>query len=239
MIELTDELLLRTAPAARELWLEQATEGVDEAHVFSRRFLRRMNALLRRERRSPRANRALRAARRIAVVLLVLLLCVGTVLAFDAEAREAVAKWFKETFAHSVVYHFTDEENPDTALPNYTLGWVPEGFEMSGESRDELSGYIVMDYQEIDGDGFFSFEYFVMSDSFAVTLFDIDDTTRIEKVDINGTEADYCPANGPDDFCDLSWFDSSNHIAFSVGGNLQKEDILHIARSIHLEESIN
>ena len=236
MIELTDELLLRTAPAARELWLEQATEGVDEAHVFSRRFLRRMNALLRRERRSPRANRALRAARRIAVVLLVLLLCVGTVLAFDAEAREAVAKWFKETFAHSVVYHFTDEE-PETKTLIYTWGWVPEGFELVDSGYDEVFGTGFYFFDEIEGERSINFDYSVMADNTHVDLFNIDDPNRIEEVEINGLRGEYCPANDdPLDYNVLTLFDDEHEMILLLSSNVPKEDILHIAHEAKLEE---
>lgn len=236
MIELTDERLIQIAPAARELWLEQVTGDVGESHIFSRHFLRRMNALLRRDRRSPQANRVLRVARRVAVVLLFLLLCAGTVLAFDAEVREAVAKWFKETFAHSVVYHFTEEEQETKTLV-YTVGWIPEGFELVESEYYEVFGNGHYYFEEIEGAHSINFDYSVMADNTHIDVFNIDDPSQIEEVEINGFHGEYCPANDdPLDYNVLVLFDKEHEMFLLLSSNIPKEDIMHIAREAKLEE---
>ena len=196
-----------------------------------------MAPLLRQQKRSPRQRSAIRFAKRAAIVLLVMILCFGAFLAVDAEAREAVMKWFRETFTHSVVYRFTEEEHPETAMPVYTLGWVPNGFELTYEYYDDLSGIRMLGYEERDGDRSFSFDYFPMVDSTTITLSEIDDTSNIEKVEINGMEGEFCPANGTDDYSSLLWFDLSQRISFSLDGNLPKDVMLHMAKDVKLENS--
>ena len=67
-----DELLDRYAPEAGELWLSALPDPAPE-HEFSPKFRRKVEKLLRRQRRSPAVNAALRYGRRAAAFALVFL----------------------------------------------------------------------------------------------------------------------------------------------------------------------
>ena len=235
MTELRDEELSLRIGEAREFWLSQYTETELPPHVFSVRFERAMTALIRKQKRSPLARRALTFARRAAVLLLVLLLCGGLFLAVNTEARATVLKWFRETFSHSVLYNFAETQT-DTLLPACTMGWVPEGFELSESYYDE-SMICFFTYRETNGSRGFSLDYSYMFDGTHIELLNIDDPSRIEAVEINGMNGEFCPANDPSDYSNLVWFDETRGIVFSLDGDISKEDILHIAREVKLEGS--
>ena len=235
-MELTDEMLSQCAAEASALWLAQVLDPDAPPHRFSRRFERRMAALLRRQRHSPRQRRARTFARRAAAVVLILLLGLGAFLAVDTEARAAVLQWVRETFSHSVIYRFPEHEAP-APVPRYTLGWVPEGFVLVDSGYDETAGECFYLYEEIDGRQSFSFDAISMFDGTIIELFNIDDPSKIEAVLINGMRGEFCPANGPMDYSGLTWFDETRQVALMVDGNISKEDILHIAQEVKLEES--
>lgn len=234
-MELTDEMLSQCAAEASALWLAQVLDPDAPPHRFSRRFERRMAALLRRQRRSPRQRRARTFARRAAAVVLILLLSLGAFLAVDTEARAAVLQWFRETFSHAVIYRFPENDAP-APVPRYTLGWVPEGFALVDSGYDETEGTCFYSYKERDGRLRFAFAVIRTSDETIITLFNIDDPSRIERVRINGMRGELCPANDPSDNNNLIWYDEARQVALMVDGNIAKEDILHIAQEIKLEE---
>ena len=234
-MELTDEMLSQCAAEASALWLAQVLDPDAPPHRFSRRFERRMAALLRRQRRSPRQRRARTFARRAAAVVLILLLSLATFLAVDTEARAAVLQWFRETFSHAVIYHFPEHEAP-APVPRYTLGWVPEGFSLEDEYHDDTLGIYLFVYHEMSSSRGFSFECSYMFDGTHIDLVNIDDSSKIEVVRINGMDGEYCPANDPSDYNYLIWFDEARRIALSLSGDISKDDMLHIAQYIKLEE---
>lgn len=231
----TDEMLDRCAPEAAALWLARSADPAAPKHRFSRRFERKMAALLRRQSRSPRQRRVRTAARRAAVVLLVVLLGLGAFLAVNTEARAAVLEWVRETFSHAVVYRFPENTAP-APVPRYTLGWVPEGFALVDSRSDEETGTCYWFYREEKGRQCFSFEALGLSEGAHVALFDIDDPSGIETVRVNGMRGEYYPANGPSDPSTLIWYDETRQVALMLDGTITKEDMLHIAQQLILEE---
>lgn len=234
-MELTDEMLSQCAAEASALWLAQVLDPDAPPHRFSRRFERRMAALLRRQRRSPRQRRARTFARRAAAVGLVLLLSLGAFLAVDTEARAAVLQWVRETFSHAVIYRFPEHEDP-APVPRYTLGWVPEGFALVDSGYDETAGSCFYSYKDIYGRQSFSFDAISMFDGTIIELFNIDDPSKIETVLINGMRGEFCPANDSLDYNNLIWFDEAHNLAMWLSGDISKIDMLHIAQEAKLEE---
>ena len=62
MKDALDELLDRYAPDAGAMWLASETPDIVPEHPFSPKFRRRMERLIRRQRRSPAVTAALRCA---------------------------------------------------------------------------------------------------------------------------------------------------------------------------------
>ena len=89
MKDALDELLDRYAPDAGAMWLASETPDIVPEHPFSPKFRRRMERLIRRQRRSPAVTAALRCARRAAAYALVFLtLSFSCLMTVDASFRE-------------------------------------------------------------------------------------------------------------------------------------------------------
>ena len=70
MNEKLDRLLEQYSAAAGESWLEESLPEDIPEHTFSHKFLRSMDKLLRRQRRSPAVRAALTYAKRAAIFVL-------------------------------------------------------------------------------------------------------------------------------------------------------------------------
>lgn len=130
---LTDAILKEAAAEAERFRLSIVPED-GEPHVFSKRFERKMQKLIRR------ANHPIRyqVMRIAAAVVLVIATLFGAVMAISPEARAAVVGWIKETFGVYAQYSNeqtygsdeTDSGNntPKATKDEYHLAVVPEGY---------------------------------------------------------------------------------------------------------------
>ena len=130
---LTDATLREAAAEAERLRLSIVPED-GEPHLFSKRFERKMQKLIRRT-NHPIRYQVMRIA---AAVLLVIATLFGAVMTISPEVRAAVVGWIKETFG--VYAHYSNDHvqgNDDTDSHNdtpkatkgeYHLAVVPEGY---------------------------------------------------------------------------------------------------------------
>ena len=196
-------------------------------HRFSEGFVRKMEPLFALERR----RRDHTVLRRVAAVFLTALIGLSAWLAIDTDARAAALKWIKEVFGNVIVYRLVDE--PETeGKPSYVLTWIPEGLELVDFAEEELwySAFYIND----TGDICFSFDYSYTDDSQVQII--TEPGQIIEKVKINGIDADFYPENGDDDTRVLVWIDEEHGVMLSIAGNLDKETILRIAENIKIEK---
>lgn len=237
-MEITDEkleeMLCACAPEARTLWLDSLPKDGDEPpHAFSPEFQQRMERLIQRKCRVRRSSGLGRVLRRVAVVLLTVLLGGGVFLALDGEARAAVLQWFRETTEHSALYRFSGEQE-DKPLPVYTLGWVPDGFELMSEDEDDFFRRLF--YLDSDGERFFVFDTYAMRDAVQLEVLAVEDTSRMESLTILGLHGEFYPADDVSDMSSLLIFDDEHATVLSIDSNLEKEEILHIAQELKLED---
>ncbi len=228
-IPFSDEELKKAAILSHSAFSSSLPEpGEYPEHSFSKRFVRKMEPLFALER-----QRRVRTAvlRRVAAVFLTTLIGLSTWLAIDTEARAAAYKWIKEVFENVIIYRLADE--PDAAgKPRYVLTWIPEGLELV-ECNDEDIWYGVFYLDEAGTTGF-AFDVCYTSDSQAQLL--IEPGQPVEKVRINGTEADFYPAYESSDTNNLIWFDEDHGVMFIIDANLDKNTMLKIAENISCEK---
>ena len=129
-----DELLDRYAPEAGELWLSSLPNPAP-GHEFSPKFRRKVEKLLRRQRRSPAVNAALRYARRAAAFALVFLaLSFSCRMTVDAAFRERVIQAVVQVFQDFTEFVYTSdspgtstagesEANPSSSTPRIRPLW--------------------------------------------------------------------------------------------------------------------
>ena len=192
-------------------------------HEFSPAARERMSVLFNRVRRRERKRTVFRS---VAAVFILLLATVTVWLSADAEARETVLRWVRETFEFGVVYKLESTVKPADTLPKYEITWLPDGFELVDlYENDHLYSAV---YDDKDSNYGFVFEYRVIQDV-TITRVNFEDNTEYEKVVINGVDGDYY---SDDEANELIWFNEEECIQFDINSNLERDVILKIAEKI-------
>ena len=143
-----DELLDRYAPEAGELWLSALPEQAPE-HEFSPKFRRKVEKLLRRQRRSPAVNAALRYGRRAAAFALVFLtLSFSCLMTVNAAFRERVIHAVVQVFQDFTEFVYTSDSPAVEEPGNLVFTYLPEGMEEQAREQDELGFYVYMENLE-------------------------------------------------------------------------------------------
>ena len=225
-MNLTDSMLAEAAPRAREMLLASLPEPEECRHVFSRRFRRRMNALIRRQKHPI----ACRVAQRAAAILLAALIGAGAWLAFDANARAACFRWLKERNKTDTVYRFRGEDVKNDRI--YHPAWLPEGYE---EKSIILNPGMTSIIYSCGGGKSILLICMPMEQGGAIGV--DPDTAKEQSVKVNGNPGTLYLESDPDKDSVLVWFDEKTNLSFSISASLRKRDILHIARSIPLSDS--
>ena len=140
---ITEDELKRAAKQVRECMLNALPEPEDCHYIFSPEFERKMKRLIYRQRREAKIRKTCRS---IAAILLIILFLGSVWLSFDPKAYSEFTKWIKDVYQNSVVYHFFTNENETTSsklLPNYTFGWLPEGYKVEVIERTPTSMFLL------------------------------------------------------------------------------------------------
>ena len=167
-MKITEEMLYEHAGKAEELWLSTFPSN-DELpeHEFSKGFERKMNKLLRTQRRSPSLNRFISVSKRIAAILLIISIGFGTVIAVSPTARAAVINWVMEWYDTHISYRFFGESTWDE-MPSYNITKLPNGYKKVEEIRKIMDTVIIM-YENEDEDMIY-FNYSRMRDGMALGI---------------------------------------------------------------------
>lgn len=225
----TDQDLVVAAGIVRQSMLDALPEPEACTHEFSAQFQEKMKRLFAKD----RTLNAFATIRRFAAaVILLFLLGAAAVLAVDTEARANFFDWVRKLYENSIVYEFFGGA-PEEGLPDYELGWVPEGYEAVDVYRDEMM-YSAIYMKVDDPDAVFVFEYRLVHPE-TVTEF-IGDMSKYEcyQVKVNGITADYYHALVETETNHLIWFDENMQIQFSFDGYLDEADMLHMAEELFL-----
>lgn len=226
----SDDQLRSAAISVEDSLLESLPPPSSCDHKFSRGFEQKMNAALKEEKHH---HLPYLAKRSIAALFLAAAILVGTWLSLDVEAQASFLNWIRETYKTSIVYHFFNN-GERTALVQYQLSWIPEGFEQTdGILDDTFSSEFYL--HPITGDSFL-FEYASMSSGFHIELLTNHPNTIPDTVTVQNQAADYYPAEGSSNANNLIWIDENTNTVFSISSNLDKSVILNIATGVVLVE---
>lgn len=128
-MKLTDDMLYQYAGEARDLWLATLPQrdAVPE-HTFSRRFERKMNRLLRQQRRSPHMRRMVHYTRNAAIFALVLTGVTFAGLMTVEAYRGAIIDVITDKLSNILTFEYSSpihEENAE--FVDIELHYLPEG----------------------------------------------------------------------------------------------------------------
>lgn len=228
---LASEEFAQAAMQAMNACLSRLPELEECEHEFSPQFEAKMECLFVKIKRRAVFRSVCRYA---TAILLAFLIAGGGVLTVDAIARNGIVRWKKSVYENYIFYEYVSGPHRKE-LPHYQLGWVPEGYEVVQEGRDETSYYAI--YQKGDDlkDGFI-FEYYFMYSVPYMRLNVDEERYEYESTHINGMTADlYICLDGQDSNC-LIWVDEELGILFLIDTYFHKTDMLHMAKEAFLCE---
>ena len=199
-------------------------------HSFSPAFALKMEPVLRQGRKR---ERNLRAKWTVAAAVALVMICAFSWLASDAQARDAIQRWIRETWRNQIVYRFLGEKTAE--LPNYRPAWLPEGYEESAAvCRDNR---ISITYQNEDG-GCIFFDAGYMQDGMSINVIpNAGEAYSPETVSILGSSGLLYLSRSEAEQSVLIWTDDETGLYFEVDGILDRSVILHIAESVSLDKS--
>mgnify|MGYP003294276229 CR=1 FL=1 len=219
---LSDEFLYKHIPRAEIAALESLPKENELDHIFSGRFLRKMKALLKYERRGSFGRFATQLSRVVAAVL-VLVIMLNTVLVVSVEAYRE--KFFEiiQTVTEKYTSFFVDvdDDAPVTELVPIDPSGIPEEFELIEQFSDAISHTVI--YLNEDGQEIY-YEQVIITDG--EHRIDTEDAS-VEVIEIENRTAYVVVKNGT---TQIHWIDGS--YKFQIISNTDYETVIAIAEKI-------
>ena len=229
---LTDAILKGATAEAERFRLSIVPED-GEPHVFSKRFERKMQKLIRR------ANHPIRyqVVRAAAAVVLVIATLFGAIMAVSPEARAAVVGWIKEMFGVYVQYSndhvqgnddtTSNNNNPKTTRAEYHLAVVPEGYREINVI-DKINGKMHV-YANDQGEFIqFSYSYGAKIDSLFIETDNYEKYTDV----VNGLRADIYLATKENETNIIVWQDPNADVLLHVFAMADRVELIEIAETV-------
>ena len=215
---ISEEALRQAAAEANDCLVRSFDELDIPVHNFSARFERKMRRLIRRT-HHPAAYRALV---RVACAFLAFLLGSGVFLAVNPEARAAFFGWVRTQYERLFVYDVANT-GEQTELPEYTLGWLPDGYEKFENYRDSQFEWII--YANDDGQEIsflYSFDNLHMN-----SVHD-----QVISTSVSGQPAELYHSENVYEQNNIVWSNSPDNIIFSISGCFDDYILIKMAENV-------
>lgn len=224
-----DEFLYTHMTQAEKLMLDQIPPERTLKHHFSRRFLRKMRALIRYERRTPRMRKAVHCMKVAAAAFAVVLsLTFGALMSVEASRTRMIEIITRVLSDATSVRISVDNGAPsDKILRPIMPTYVPEGYCITEKDVGKMSDYII--YENETGN---AISYYQLLMGASETLIDTEDTfTRTVKI---GSKDVWVVVKPSRNYCSLYWHDS--YYFYSLSGNyIGSDELLKMAESIIIQ----
>ena len=220
---MNEEELSRAAARAAELLNEALPRPEDCNHEFSPRFRRKMRHLLFRQ-NHPVLTRGLQSA---AVLFLTITVLFGSLLTVSTDAREFVFGWVRGQFGSGFIYTFDGDAAP-SEIPQYCLGWIPDGY--TQDFTSELEGGKILIYGNAEGKQML-FAYSSASTGTVFALHQTDDCIQ-EDVSINGMTGTIYISPRENEPSAFVWIDPERNIVFDIGAVVDPQALIKMAENV-------
>lgn len=220
---MNEEELSRAAARAAELLNEALPKPEDCNHTFSPRFRRKMRYLLFRQ-NHPVLMRGLQSA---AVLFLTITILFGSLLTVSTDAREFVFGWVRGQFGSGFIYTFDGDAAP-SEIPQYCLGWIPDGY--TQDFTSELEGGKILIYGNAEGKQML-FAYSSASTGTVFALHQTDDCIQ-EDVSINGMTGTIYISPRENEPSAIVWIDPERNIVFDIGAVADPQALIKMAENV-------
>ncbi len=222
---ISDEVLYVHAAAARDIWLSTIPQKATiPEHRFSARFNRKMNRLLKEQRRSAKTNKAIRYMRRTAAAIMIALVVLFSFAMTVSAFRESVIEVVVNVFNELTDYRFVSIETEPRELTEIEFGYLPE--DMQESYRESMNGHELIVFEGVDDRSFELTRDQLLAGGGYRKYLDTEDS-EYEPFFIHGEEA---YANYKNGCGTIIW--TSGDILYTLYGNLPLDELKDIAFSI-------
>lgn len=197
-------------------------EVLEDKYQISEIFYQKMDRLLRKQEKKVRFRRIRHGITAAAVVGIILFSVANP--QYVAEAANRVIRWFTD----HVSYNFYDGKDIDI-VPRYTLGYVPEGYELDADEYYEDGGIVsYIDNRE----NRITFLYGVTSSE---TNLDNEQKDYMILEGSNGETIHYLRAWDGEE-SSIMWVNQDKTIDYCIIGILSEEELLKVQKNIQIVE---
>lgn len=187
MNEKLDRLLEQYSAAAGERWLEESLPEDIPEYTFSHKFQRRMDKLLRRQRRSPAVRAALTYAKRAAIfVLAFVALSFSVRMTVDAAFRRQVLQVVVQVFSDFTEFRYTSDVKTDEQPGKLEFTYLPEGMVETDKELDAIEFYV---HYELPDGAFIELSQMLVEDGTEMLLGLDTEGAEVMKLTVHDTEA--------------------------------------------------
>lgn len=227
-----EENLICSAECVRVSMLDSLPDPVHCEHPFSPAFERGLTGFYTRHKHVVKLYAVLKST---AAIILAAILSLSVWLAIDGNARADFARWVRTMYKSSIVYQFFGEKT-NKILPDYLIGFVPQGYFVETVYQSETS-YSAVYARPSNSNDAFVFEYFFVGDGAQTQLLLEEEEYLHEVININGLPGDLYLCISGKNSNNLLWFDERHDVILSIDSYADKSVILHIAESVFLKNS--
>ena len=225
MNEKLDRLLEQYSAAAGESWLEESLPEDIPEYTFSHKFQRRMDKLLRRQRRSPAVRAALTYARRAAIfVLAFVALSFSVRMTVDAAFRRQVLQVVVQVFSDFTEFRYTSDVKTDEQPGKLEFTYLPEGMVETGRELDTLGFYIC--WKNESGE-FVELDQVLVDDNTDMKLYLDTEDAEITHFQVHGEEA-----MGIEKGLDHTIHWTEGQFVYTLSGTIPMEELKLVAEGI-------
>ncbi len=224
---ITDDMLFECAPEALDLWLATLPKEADLPEVtFSWRFRRKMNKLIREQKRSARANQMFRTAKRTAAAALIVAACSFAALMTVEAYRAKLIEMVVQTLEDLTLFRSSSDAPPvEIELPEPMFGYMPAGM-VKMEDEIAATGARFLLYENETGEYVELHLFRVSAAGGQTSIMDTEGAVQ-EKWVLHGQEA---LVNTKESVTTIIW--SQGTIVYNLSGNLAPEEMKKIAENL-------
>ena len=228
-MKITYSELYQSVPKAEELWLSRLPpdEKIPE-HTFSKRFERKMNRLLRDQRRSSGVRKMVLASKRLAAAMLILAILSFSALMSVEAYREKFIETVTEVLYDLTHFSFFSTWNGSTKIGETTFGYLPEGMVEIDRVYDQDNLSQTVYFEDTEGRQL-HINLQMVTDKTAYDVIWDTELSDVTKTDISGNEA-ILVAKG--EWAALMWLDDP--FVLWVAGELAPAELTQIAEGISI-----
>lgn len=148
-MKIDDAYLYEHMPEAERCLMELIPPEEELNHVFSRRFERKMKALLKYERRTPWERKFYRGMKiAFAALAVILVLAFSSAMSVKA-SRLSIIEFFVEVFEELTSYSAKDAKQTGEIAHPVEPKYIPEGYQLT-QRTDGNSGYSIV-FEDVEG----------------------------------------------------------------------------------------